>query len=115
MALADWAAAAGERLGRTGTLVAGNERPVQHLAWCTGGGQDYIEAAAALRGRWRVEALPERGEIAEQTTHAARKFGIAYLAAGHHAIERYGVHALGCHLVLHFELDHHYVEIDNPA
>ncbi|WP_295428968.1 Nif3-like dinuclear metal center hexameric protein [uncultured Thiodictyon sp.] len=110
MAPADWAATVGARLGRTGTLVADSDRPVQHLAWCTGGGQGYIEAAAALG----VEAFLS-GEISEQTTHAARELGIAYLAAGHHATERYGVQALGDHLARHFGLDHRYVEIDNPA
>ncbi|AUB81549.1 Nif3-like dinuclear metal center hexameric protein [Candidatus Thiodictyon syntrophicum] len=110
MAPADWAAAVGARLGRSGTLVVGSDRPVQHLAWCTGGGQGYIEAAAALG----VEAFLS-GEISEQTTHAARELGIAYLAAGHHATERYGVQALGDHLARHFALDHRYVEIDNPA
>jgi len=107
---ADWAAAVGARLGRTGTLVAGSDRPVQRLAWCTGGGQGYIEAAAALG----VEAFLS-GEISEQTTHAARELGIAYLAAGHHATERYGVAALGGHLAQHFSLEHRYIEIANPA
>ena len=35
------------------------------------------------------------GEISERTTHLARELGIHYIAAGHHATERYGVQALG--------------------
>jgi putative NIF3 family GTP cyclohydrolase 1 type 2 len=55
------------------------------------------------------------GEISEQTTHLARELGVAYLAAGHHATERYGVQALGAHLAERFGLQHRYVEIENPA
>ena len=106
----DWAATVGARLGRTGTLVAGNTRSVERIAWCTGGGQGYIEAAASLG----VDAFLS-GEISEQTTHAARELGICFLAAGHHATERYGVQALGRHLGERFGLTHRFLEIDNPA
>jgi dinuclear metal center YbgI/SA1388 family protein len=105
-----WAQAVAERLGRTPTLVDGGRREITRVAWCTGGGQGYIEEAAALG----VDAFLS-GEISEQTTHAARELGICYLAAGHHATERYGVQALGSHLALRFGLDHRFVEIDNPA
>ncbi len=106
---AAWAAAVGERLGRPATLVGG-AGPVLRLAWCTGGGQGHIESAAALG----VDAFLS-GELSEQTTHAARELDIAYLAAGHHATERYGVQALGTHLAERFGIEHRYVEIDNPA
>ena len=105
-----WAAGVGERLGRTPTLIAVGDRPVQRIAWCTGGGQGYLEAAAALG----VDAFLS-GELSEQTTHTARELGICFLAAGHHATERYGVQALGDHLAVRFGLDHRYVEIENPA
>jgi putative NIF3 family GTP cyclohydrolase 1 type 2 len=80
------------------------------LAWCTGGGQGYIEQAAALG----VDAFIS-GEISEQTTHLAREHGIAFVAAGHHATERYGVQAFGEHLAERFGIVHRFVEIDNPA
>jgi putative NIF3 family GTP cyclohydrolase 1 type 2 len=35
------------------------------------------------------------GEISEQTVHLARETGMAFMAAGHHATERFGVKALG--------------------
>ncbi|WP_295390010.1 Nif3-like dinuclear metal center hexameric protein [uncultured Thiodictyon sp.] len=105
-----WAQHVGTRLGRTPTLVAGSDTPLERIAWCTGGGQGYLEAAAALG----VDAYLS-GEISEQTTHTARELGLCYLAAGHHATERYGVQALGRHLAERFALDHSYVEIDNPA
>ena len=106
---ATWAAAVGARLGRPPTLV-GNAGPLLRVAWCTGGGQGYLESAAALG----IDAFLS-GEISEQTTHSARELGIAYLAAGHHATERYGVQALGAHLAEHFGIEHRYLEIDNPA
>ena len=55
------------------------------------------------------------GEISERTVHIAREEGIHYYAAGHHATERYGVQALGKHLAEHFQINHHYIEIDNPV
>jgi dinuclear metal center YbgI/SA1388 family protein len=106
----DWAAQVAERLGRVPTLIPGGAGPVERVAWCTGGGQGYIERAAALG----VDAYLS-GEISEQTTHAARELGVTYLAAGHHATERYGVQALGEHLARHFGLEHRFIDIDNPA
>jgi putative NIF3 family GTP cyclohydrolase 1 type 2 len=55
------------------------------------------------------------GEVSEQTAHEARELGIHYLAAGHHATERYGVQALGAHLARRFALQHHFIDIDNPV
>lgn len=99
-----------ERLGRPATLIAAGRERIERIAWCTGGGQGYIEQAAALG----VDAYLS-GEISEQTTHAARELGIAFVAAGHHATERYGVQALGEHLAERFGLEHRFIEIDNPA
>ena len=55
------------------------------------------------------------GEISEQTVHLARESGVAYIAAGHHATERYGVQALGAHLTQRFGVQHRFIEIDNPV
>ncbi|SDW61045.1 Nif3-like dinuclear metal center hexameric protein [Thiocapsa roseopersicina] len=104
------AAHVSERLGRPATLIAAGRERIERIAWCTGGGQGYIEQAAALG----VDAYVS-GEISEQTTHAARELGIAFVAAGHHATERYGVQALGVHLAERFGLEHRFIEIDNPA
>jgi dinuclear metal center YbgI/SA1388 family protein len=106
----DWAQSVSTRLGRQVTLVDAGRSSVERVGWCTGGGQGYLEAAAGLG----VDAFLS-GEISEQTTHLARELGIAYLAAGHHATERYGVQALGAHLADRFGLQHRYIEIENPA
>lgn len=83
---------------------------IETVAWCTGAGQDFIDDAAALG----VDAFIS-GEVSERTTHAAREQGIHYYAAGHHATERYGVRALAEHLAERFDLEHRFVDIDNPA
>jgi putative NIF3 family GTP cyclohydrolase 1 type 2 len=47
--------------------------------------------------------------------HTAREEGIHFVAAGHHATERYGVQALGDHLAGQFCLEHRFIDIDNPV
>ncbi|UAX00093.1 Nif3-like dinuclear metal center hexameric protein [Halopseudomonas nanhaiensis] len=97
-------------LGRAPLHIAGSDRPIRRIAWCTGGAQGYIEKAVALG----VDAYIT-GEVSEPTVHAAREHGIHFFAAGHHATERYGVKALGEHLAERFGIEHEFVDIDNPA
>ena len=100
----------GERLQRPPLLIGENDRSVRRIAWCTGGAQGYFETAAALG----VDAYLT-GEASEQQAHFARESGIAFIAAGHHATERYGIQALGEHLAAHFGLNHEFIEIPNPV
>lgn len=97
-------------LSRKPLHISGSENSINQIAWCTGGAQGFLDQAATLG----VDAYLS-GEISEKTTHEARECGIHYFAAGHHATERYGVKALGEHLAQHFGLQHHFVDIDNPA
>jgi len=83
---------------------------IERIAWCTGGAQDMITAAHEGGAQAFVS-----GEISERTTHLARELGIHYLAAGHHATERYGVQALGEWLAAQYGVTHRFVDIDNPA
>ncbi|MBV2236012.1 MAG: Nif3-like dinuclear metal center hexameric protein [Sterolibacterium sp.] len=99
-----------QTLGRRPQLVGAAERPIQRLAWCSGGAQNYFEQAIAAGADCFVS-----GEISEQTFHLANETGIPYIAAGHHASERYGVQALGEHLHAEYGLDCRYVDIDNPV
>ncbi|WP_404342139.1 Nif3-like dinuclear metal center hexameric protein [Vreelandella venusta] len=101
----------GRTLSRTPLVVeAPSREPVERIAWCTGGAQDMITAAYEAGAQVFVS-----GEISERTTHLAREMGIHYIAAGHHATERYGVQALGEWLASEFEVEHRFVDIDNPA
>ena len=98
------------KLGRVPQLVGDPARPVRRIAWCSGGAQGYFEQAIALG----VDAYVS-GEISEQTVHLARESGVAYLAAGHHATERFGAEALAQHLAGKFGLSCEFVDIDNPV
>jgi dinuclear metal center YbgI/SA1388 family protein len=90
--------------------IAGDDRPIQRIGWCSGGAQSYFEAAVALG----VDAFIS-GEVSEQCTHIARETGVHYYAAGHHATERYGVQALGRHLSDQYGLTFEFIDIDNPV
>jgi len=98
------------RLGREPLLVGDAERSVRRVAWCTGGAQGYFEQAISAGADLYVS-----GEISEQTVHLARESGVPYIAAGHHATERYGVHALAGYLATRFALDAQFVDLDNPV
>ncbi|WP_443080954.1 Nif3-like dinuclear metal center hexameric protein [Uliginosibacterium sp. H1] len=110
LTLGEMQAMISERLGREALLVGDAARLVRRLAWCTGGAQGYLDDA--------VEAgvdLYVSGEISEKTVHLARESGVAYIAAGHHATERYGIRALAQYLRDSLGLDAGFVDIDNPA
>ena len=97
-------------LGREPLLVAGGDHEIETIGWCTGAAQGYIDQAAAAG----VDAYLS-GEISEPTVHNARELGVHYIAAGHHATERYGVQALGQYLAGKFDLDYHFIDVDCPA
>ena len=97
-------------LKRKPTLISAGDHAIRKVAWCTGAAQNWINKAAS-RG---VDAFIS-GEISEHTVHVAREMGVHYIAAGHHATERYGVKALGEHVAAKFGLLCEFVDIDNPA
>lgn len=97
-------------LEREPLVIVANDRPVKRIAWCTGAAQDYLPEAAALG----VDAYLS-GEISERTAAQAKEYGVTYIAAGHHATERYGVQALGAYLADKYALIHQFIDIDNPA
>ena len=104
----DFARRVQQVLGREPLLVEGPE-VVRRIGWCTGGGQGYIDQAIAAG----VD-LYLTGEASEQTFHSARENGISFIAAGHHATERYGVQALGDYLARRFAIEHLFIDCPNP-
>lgn len=110
MAGKELAATLEQALSRPPLHIAGNQRPIETVAWCTGGAQSYLEHAVALG----VDAFIT-GEASEQTFHSAMENGIHFFAAGHHATERYGVQSLARHLADTFDLEYEFVDIDNPV
>ena len=103
-------ATAGSVLARTITVVPGDGRPLRRVAWCTGGAQGYFEPAIAAGADAFIT-----GEISEPQAHLARETGVAFLACGHHATERFGAQAVGRHAAAQLGLEHLHIEIENPA
>ncbi|WP_025917064.1 Nif3-like dinuclear metal center hexameric protein [Herminiimonas sp. CN] len=106
----DWALEVAAKLGRQPLLIGDPAQPVRRVAWCTGAAQNFMTDAIAAGADMYLS-----GEISEPTVHLAREAGVAYLACGHHATERYGVQALGQLLAQQFGIAHHFVDIDNPV
>lgn len=101
---------AGLMLNRAVVCVDYAHKAIKKVAWCSGGAQSYFEAAIAAGAEAFVT-----GEISEPQAHLARECGVAYLACGHHATERYGAPALATHVAGQLGLAHEFIDIDNPA
>ena len=96
-------------LQREALTVGNPQQIIERLAWCTGGAQGFMSEA--------IEAgvdLYLSGEASEPTFHYAQETHTAYIGAGHHATERYGVQALGEKIAEHFKLQVDFIDINNP-
>ena len=98
------------RLGRQAQVLGDVRRQINTVAWCTGAAQSYMPQAVQAGADVFIS-----GEVSEQTWHTVCETGTAYIAAGHHATERYGVQALGQWLSDQFGIEHEYIELDNPV
>jgi dinuclear metal center YbgI/SA1388 family protein len=110
MPLSAWTQRVQALVQRPVVCVGDDQRPIHRVALCTGGAQSYFEAA--------IEAGADvfiTGEISEPQAHYAREMGVAYIACGHHASERYGVQAVGEAMAQRLGIEHRFIEIDNPA
>ena len=74
---------------------------IRKIGICTGGGQGYIDLAAA--------------QSFDAFIHSAREQRIHFFTAGHHATERYGVKALGELLANEQGFEVEFKDMDNPA
>jgi dinuclear metal center YbgI/SA1388 family protein len=97
-------------LNRPVTLVGRGQDAIKNIAWCSGGAQGYFEDAIAAGADAFIT-----GEISEPQAHYAREMGVAFIACGHHASERYGAPAVAAHVAAQFGLAHAFIDIDNPA
>lgn len=97
-------------LGRAPLLIGDPAQAIGPVGWCTGAAQQSLADAIEAGARTYLS-----GEISEQTVHLARESGVAYLACGHHATERYGVQAVGEHLAQQFGLHHQFIDVPNPV
>ncbi len=110
LALEEIARRAHRALQREPTLIAGDGRALRRVAWCTGGAQGYFEDAINAGADAFIT-----GEISEPQAHLARETGVAFMACGHHASERFGAAAVAEYLAKRFGLSHQFIEIANPA
>lgn len=94
---------------RAPRVIGDGERTIHRIAWCSGAAQGFFDEAVALG----VDAFLT-GEISEQNVHLAEETGVAFIAAGHHATERYGVRALGEHLARQFGVEHRFFDMGSP-
>lgn len=91
-------------------LVVGNaQQLIQRLAWCTGGAQGFMADAIDASVDLYIS-----GEASEPTYHYVQETDTAYIGAGHHATERYGVKALGEKIAEQFDLKVSFLDINNP-
>ncbi|PIE43194.1 MAG: Nif3-like dinuclear metal center hexameric protein [Gammaproteobacteria bacterium] len=116
MGLADLARKIDQCLMRQSLVIEGVEgalaenRSLTKVAWCSGAAQGLLEQASGKGVDVYIS-----GEISEPTVHMARELGVHYIAAGHHATERYGVKSLGEKLADLFDIQAIFVDMDNPV
>jgi dinuclear metal center YbgI/SA1388 family protein len=96
--------------GRSPLVLGGRPERIRKVAVSSGGSAANIVEAAALG----CDAFIT-GEPREDTHALGRELGIAFIAGGHHATEIFGIRALGEHLAEHFELEHTFLDSDNPV
>lgn len=107
--LESFSAQVSNALGRT-PLVVGNPQQTLHtVAWCTGGAQGYMQAALEAGADLYIT-----GEASEPNYHLAHETQSGFMAAGHHATERYGVKALGEAIAQEFGVRVEFIDLDNP-
>src|ERR687891_2309335 len=99
-----------ERLGRMPLVFSYGPELVERVAVCTGGAARYLLQA----GEEGYDCFVT-GEADEPTKHAAKEWGIHFVAGGHYATETYGVRALSARLAERFGLAWDFVDLPNPV
>jgi len=102
-----------QKLGRTPLVIAPPEKRQQtvgRIAWCTGAAQGMMQAAIDFGAQVYLT-----GEASEPNFHLALETGTAFIAAGHHVTERYGVQALGQAAADALGVEVEFVDVDNPV
>lgn len=108
--LANFSQTVDQALGRVPLTFGDGNKQLKRITWCTGGAQSYIDHGIGVGADVFLT-----GEISEQIPAIAKENDIAFISAGHHATERYGVQALCQHLSDKFDLKHQFIDIDNQV
>ena len=99
-----------QRLHRAPLVIGNLDQRIARIGWCTGAAQSMLGEAIEAGVQCFIT-----GEISEPTVHLARESGVAFISAGHHATERYGVQALSLAIARTFNIRADFVDIDNPV
>lgn len=110
MSVSDFQKTVEQAVGRNVLFENVGDKDIFRVALCTGGAQGYIEQAIAVNADVFIT-----GEVSEQTIHVAREMGIHFVAAGHHATERFGAQSIARFLAEEHGLDAVFIDVDNPA
>lgn len=105
----EWVAGVSDKLGRSAQMLGRADKQISRVAWCSGGAQGMFADAIALG----VDAFIT-GEVSEQNQHMAMESDCVFVAAGHHATERYGIQALAARLRDDLGMDVEFIDLDNP-
>ena len=89
--------------------VSTERKTIHRVAWCSGAGQDLMEEAI----HDSIDAFIS-GEFSERTYYLAKEANVDFFSIGHHASERDGIKHLGEHLALQFQLEHVFLDVENP-
>ncbi|UOO81673.1 Nif3-like dinuclear metal center hexameric protein [Uruburuella testudinis] len=108
--LSYWAGELLHKLGRAPVIVGDDAVEIKKIAWCTGGAQSFFQTAIDEG----VDAFVT-GEISEAQYHLANETAVAFISAGHHATERYGIQALGVAAAHEFGIEVQFFDEQNPA
>ena len=82
-----------------------------------------LDRAQRLRTAERIRALLHERDavlvahyyVDGELQDLARETGVVFVAAGHHATERYGAPAVAAAVAAQWGLEHRFIDIDNPA
>lgn len=100
----------GSACGQPPTAFLHGPDRVRRVAVCTGGGAGFFEAAVGAGAD-----LYLTGEPAERSAAEARELGAHFVAAGHHATERFGPRAIGDWIADRFPVEVRFVDVPNPV
>ncbi len=110
MSLSQFGQSVESTLKRKPLIFGDDNKQLKRIAWCTGGAQSYIDHAIDVNADIFLT-----GEVSEQIPAISQENDIAFISAGHHATERYGVQSLCQHLSDKFDLKHQFIDIDNQV
>lgn len=89
-------------------LLKFGNKTISKVAICSGGAPELVKEAIEKKADIYLT-----GEATEWVYHLCREEKIHYIAAGHHATERFGIQALGNHLQKKFKLKVKFIDLPN--